>query len=199
MTGDSETLAFYDGEAAAYATYSSEPEEPIWLTRFVARLTPGTSVLDFGCGSGWAAHALGGRGFRVSALDGSAGLAAEAQQRYGIEVRVVQFDGLDDDGLHGGIWASFCLLHDTRDAMQGHLARLHRALVPEGWLYLGLKEGAGESRDKLGRRYTFFGQAEIEALLRDAGFPVVEISVNPGVGYDGSEGGMMHILARRST
>ncbi len=197
MTADSETLAFYDAEAAAYAAYASDKSERVSLARFAARLEPGTSVLDFGCGSGWAAHALEGQGFRVSALDGSAGLAAEARRRYGLEVRVARFEELDDDGLYGGIWASFCLLHDTREAMPGHLARVHRALESGGWLYLGLKEGAGESRDRLGRRYTYFGEAEIGGLLAVAGFPDPEIATEQSTGYDGSPTSALHILARR--
>ena len=197
MTADIETLEFYDGEAAAYAAYSSDKAERGWLARFVARLEPGTSVLDFGCGSGWAAAAFAQQGFRASALDGSAGLAAEARRRYGVEVRVERFEALGDVALHGGIWASFCLLHDTREAMPGHLARLHRALEPGGWLYLGLKEGAGESRDRLGRRYTYFGAAEIETLLCAAGFPAPEIAAEQSTGYDGAKTGILHILARR--
>ncbi len=197
MTADSETLAFYDGEAAAYAAYASDKVERVALARFVARLEPGTSVLDFGCGSGWAAHEFAEQGFRVSALDGSAGLAEEALRRYGVVVRVARFEELDDEGLHGGIWASFCLLHDTREAMPGHLARLHRALEPGGWLYLGLKEGTGESRDRLGRRYTYFGAAEIGTLLAAAGFAAPEIAVEQSTGYDGAKSGMLHILARR--
>ncbi len=197
MTADIDTLAFYDGDAAAYATYSSDKAGPGWLGRFAARLEPGVPVLDFGCGSGWAAHVFKGQGFRVSALDGSAGLAQEARRRYGVVVRVARFEALDDEALHGGIWASFCLLHDTREAMPGHLARLHRALEPGGWLYLGLKEGTGESRDRLGRRYTYFGEAEIGELLRAAGFPAPEITVEQSAGYDGTMTGMMHILARR--
>jgi SAM-dependent methyltransferase len=186
MTADNETLAFYDGEAAAYATYASDKAERVWLKRFTGKLAPGTPVLDFGCGSGWAAHVFQGLGFKISAFDGSAGLAAEARLRYGIEVRVGRFEDLDDEGLYGGVWASFCLLHDTREAMPGHL-----------WLYLGLKEGTGESRDRLGRRYTYFGKAEIEALLKAAGFAELEVTVEQATGYDGSKTGMMHILARR--
>jgi len=199
MTADTETLAFYNGEAAAYASYSSDKAERVWLARFTERLEPGAAVLDFGCGSGWAAHKFVAQGFRVSALDGSAGLAEEALRRYGIEVRVARFEDLDDEGQYGGIWASFCLLHDTREAMPGHLRRLRRALEPGGWLYLGLKEGNGESRDRLGRRYTYFGEAEIGELLEAAGFPTPEISVEQSTGYDGTMTGMMHILARCST
>jgi len=198
MTADPQTLAFYDGEAAAYAGYASDRAGQVLLARFADRLEPGASVLDFGCGSGWAAHALAGRGFRASALDGSAGLAREALRRYGVVVRVARFEALDDAGLHGGIWASFCLLHDSREAMPGHLARLHRALEPGGLLYLGLKEGAGESRDRLGRRYTYFGEAEIGGLLAAAGFPAPEIAVEQSTGYDGSRFDVLHILARRA-
>jgi SAM-dependent methyltransferase len=198
MTADNETLAFYDGEAASYATYASDKAERAWLSRFAERLQPGASVLDFGCGSGWAAHAFKGLGFQALALDGSAGLAGEARRRYGVEVRLARFEDLDDEALHGGIWASFCLLHDTREAMPGHLARLHRALSPGGWLYLGLKEGTGESRDKLGRRYTYFGEAEIGGLLDEAGFRDVDITVEQSEGYDGSKTGILHILTRRS-
>jgi SAM-dependent methyltransferase len=197
MTADTETLAFYDGEAAAYADYSSDKAERVWLARFAERLDPGAAVLDFGCGSGWAAHVFKGLGFRVSALDGSAGLAQEARRRYGVVVRVARFEELDDEGLHGGIWASFCLLHDSREAMPGHLARLARALGPGGWLYLGLKKGTGESRDRLGRRYTYFGETEIGEMLAAAGFPAPEFGVEQSAGYDGAETDMMHILARR--
>ena len=93
MTADIETLAFYDGEATAYAAYASDKAERDSLARFAALLEPGTSVLDFGCGSGWATHEFAGRGFRVSALDGSAGLAAEARRRYGVVVRVAAVRG----------------------------------------------------------------------------------------------------------
>lgn len=197
MTADIQTLAFYDGEATAYAAYASGESKGAWMARFAACLQPGASVLDFGCGSGWAAHEFKGLGFQVSALDGSAGLAGEARRRYGVEVRVARFEELDDVGLHGGIWASFCLLHDSRDAMPGHLARLHRALAPGGWLYLGLKQGEGEERDSLGRRYIYFGEDEIGGLLRAAGFRQVEITTEPSTGYDGSKTAILHILARR--
>lgn len=198
MGADAETLAFYDGEAAKYAIYSAKTAERGWLAQFASRLSPGAPVLDFGCGSGWAAHALASEGFRVSALDGSAGLAAEARQRYGVEVRVAHFEELDDKDLYAGIWASFCLLHDSREAMPWHLGRLAQALEPGGWLYLGLKQGKGESRDRLGRRYTYFGAGEMQDLLVAAGFAEIEITSETSEGYDGDRTGVLHILAKRS-
>lgn len=197
MTADPETLDFYDREAPVYADYAAKTAEHPWLQRFADRLAPGARVLDFGCGSGWAAHALGQSGFDVTALDGSAGLAAEARRRYGLAVRVARFDEFDETAAYDGIWASFSLLHDSRDAMPGHLARLHRGLVPGGWLYLGLKEGTGEHRDKLGRRYAYYGADEIAGLLDAAGFHDVETTLKRSEGYDGSMTGILHAFARR--
>jgi len=197
MSPDAQTIAFYDREAAAYAGYAAGDGDRRWLERFAARLAPGAAVLDLGCGSGWAAHALGELGFAITALDASAGLAAEAQRRYGIEVTVADFASLDAVAALDGIWASFSLLHEPRAAMAGHLGRIRRALAAGGWLYLGLKAGEGEARDRLGRLYTYWGPAEIADLLAAAGFTDIEAAIDAGgAGYDGTPAALLHILAR---
>jgi SAM-dependent methyltransferase len=198
MAADPDTLAFYDREAPVYADYAEKTAEHPWLQKFAALLAPGARALDFGCGSGWAAQALTEQGFKVAALDGSAGLAAQALQRYGIPVRVARFEEFNDTEAFEGIWVSFSLLHDSREAMPEHMARLHRGLVPGGWLYLGLKEGTGGLRDKLGRRYTYYSADEITGLLQAAGFPDPEINRRAASeGYDGSTTGVLHIFAQR--
>lgn len=195
--GDAATLEFYTREAAAYAAYAAREAPGPQLARFAAMLPPGAEVLDFGCGSGWAAAALNRMGLRATGLDGSPGLAEEARRRYGIDVAVGRFDALEAEGAYDGVWASFSLLHDSRAAMPGHLSRLHRAMRPGGVLYLGLKKGEGEGRDRLGRLYTYFGEAEVAGLLRDAGFAVVSSDTESDTGYDGSPAVSLHILARR--
>ena len=197
MGADPATLAFYDREAEAYAGYSEDFTDNGWLVRFADGLAPGAAVLDFGCGSAWAAHWLARRGFAVDAYDGSPGLAREARSRYGITVTVGRFEEFQQRDHYHGIWASFCLLHDSRNAMPGHLERLHGALRPGGRLYLGLKAGTGERRDRLGRRYTYYGQNEIGDLLSAAGFVSVDITSEGTVSYDGSPDTVLHILAER--
>lgn len=199
MGADPATLAFYDREAEAYAGYAEDFVDNPWLTHFVAGLSPGAMVLDFGCGSAWAAHWLAQQGYAADAYDGSAGLAREAQRRYGVDVTVGKFEALDRPDRYDGIWASFCLLHDSRDAMRGHLARLHVALRPGGRLYLGLKAGTGDSRDRLGRHYTYYTQDEIEGLLANAGFTAIETAVETSKGFEGSPTDVLHILSRRPT
>jgi SAM-dependent methyltransferase len=197
MSGDEATLDFYTREAAAYADYTSQEKRSPLLVRFAEFLPAGGDVLDFGCGSGWGANRFNEMGFRAVGFDGSEGLAAEARERYGVDVTVGRFDSFDAEAAYDGIWASFCLLHDTRAAMPGHLVRLHRALRPGGALYVGLKQGEGESRDSLGRLYTYFGADEMTGYLTDAGFGRIEIETDQTTGYDGADVISMHIFAHR--
>lgn len=195
---DQATLAFYTREARAYADHTeAEAENPV-LARFSGMVAPGGHVLDFGSGPGWAANRFRSMGFEVSAVDGSEGLAAEAKRRYGLNVKVMQFDAFSDVDAYDGIWASFCLLHDRREAMPGHLARLHRALKPGGALYVGLKEGTGEERDGLDRRYTYFTMPEMEQLLTVAGFCEIAHETEESTGMSGVPAIGLHIFARRA-
>jgi SAM-dependent methyltransferase len=195
--GDRSTLEWYTHQAAAYADYAGAAG-CLALDRFAAMLPAGGEVLDFGCGSGWAADRLNGAGFRACALDASPGLAEEARRRYGVEVTLGPFEDLEDVEAYDGVWAAFSLLHDSRAAVPGHLARLHRALRPHGVLYLGLKEGEGESRDSLGRLYTYFREPEVHGLLEVAGFSVLASETEPSTGYDGAAVNALHVFARRS-
>lgn len=194
---DRDTIGFYDSEARTYASYLAETSRAPRLEHFAALLPAGGAVLDFGCGSAWAAARLRDLGFAVSATDGSAGLAAEAKARYGIDVTVAPFEALADVAAYDGIWASFCLLHDTREAMPRHLARLSAALRPGGAFYIGLKAGTGAKRDKLGRLYTYFDAGEMAGYLETAGFAMLETQSETGTSYDGTPDDFLHIYARK--
>lgn len=197
MGADRETLAFYTAEAQTYAAGVDVAMAKTELRTFIEGLPAGGPVLDFGCGSGWAANHFGLNGFDVQAYDGSTGLAAQARSRYGIDVTVGPFEDFGAQNAFDGIWASFCLLHDTRDAMPGHLARLHEALRPGGLLYVGLKEGTGSERDTLGRLYTYYTGPEISGLLCEAGFLAPSISTRVEAGFSGKSEPCLHIFARR--
>lgn len=194
--GDEATLAFYTREAASYSDYAAQEERSPRLARFAEMLPVGGEVLDFGCGSGWVANRLNRMGLHATGFDGSTGLAEEARRRYRLEVTVGRFEELDAEAAYDGIWAGFSLLHDSRAAMPGHLERLHRALRAHGVLYLGLKEGDGESRDSLGRFYSYFREPEIAGMLAAAGFAVLSSEFEPGRGFDGAAIASLHLLAR---
>ena len=197
MASDNNTLAYYDAQAANYAKRAAEHTSQAPLDDFVAAVPTGGDVLDFGCGAAWAAAYFRDKGLNITALDGSTGLAAQARERYGIDVTVAPFESLDTSEAFDGIWASFCLLHVPRAEMPGHLSRLATALRPGGVLYLGLKEGTGERTDPLGRHYTYFAQDEISNLLADASFGPARITAYSAPGMEGKDEPCLHIFANR--
>lgn len=198
MTDEADTIAFYDREGAAYADWSAPEGEYAWLEKFIS-LTPETArLMDYGCGGGWAAARMLDAGRRVEAFDGSAALAEEASKRTGLNVKVMRFEGFAAEERFDGLWASFCLLHAPRAAMKGNLGRIVRALKPGGLFYLGLKAGSGETRDSLGRFYSYFEPDEIREFLTGAGFEDVDIREKEGGGYDGVAERVMHIFCRKA-
>lgn len=195
--GDDRTLEFYTREAPVYAGFAAAAEDSRFLTAFTSSLQAGAVILDFGCGPAWAANRFREMGFEAHGFDGSEGLAAQAKELYGIDVTVGSFEMFKAERAYDGIWASFCLQHDTREAMPSHLVRLHKALNAEGVLYVGLMSGEGHERDGHDRLYTYFTEAEMRGLLDESGFEVDRVEGKTGKRYDGSPVEEMHIFAKR--
>lgn len=194
---DPETLAFYAKEAPVY-TASGTGGISRHLVDFADRLVPGAQLLELGCGGGIDAEYLIARGFDVDATDGVAEIAAQAAQRLGQSVRVMRFDELDAEAAYDAILASASLLHVPRIDLALVLARVHRALRPDGW-HLGTYKGGGqEGRDRFGRYFNFLAADEARRLYEDAG-PWQEIEVTEGLGggYDGVQGPWVRVIARR--
>lgn len=196
---DAETLAFYANEAAAYAARSDRLGRSKQLDEFVARLAPGAAVLDLGCGTGRDTLALIEAGFAVTAVDGSAAMATEAERRTGKPVRVQLFEDLNDLAAFDGIWANASLLHVPREGLPRVLAAVYRALKPSGLLYANFKAGGREGRDSLGRYYNYFDPAEVRALFANTGaWRALTFGEGHGTGYDGTETGWTAVFAEKS-
>ncbi len=170
MSGD--TISVYDARAQEYARLAAAMQELPEMEAFAALLPEGARLLDLGCGPGHHAEWFAARGFAVEALDASGEMAALAAARPGVSARQADFADLPASPAFHGIWANFSLLHLPRTALAGQLRRMKRALYPGGLLHLGMKLGAGEGRDRLGRFYTYWGEDELEALLLEAGFTI---------------------------
>ncbi|SFI05669.1 class I SAM-dependent DNA methyltransferase [Albimonas pacifica] len=198
-TGDDRTLAYYDANAADYDAWSNPGDhlrsERGSLTRFLAAMPAGGRALDLGCGAGHWAAAMIAAGFSVRALDASAGLVAQARAR-GVPAELGRFEDLAETAAYDGAWISFSLLHAPLADWPDVLARVARALRPGGALFLGVKEGEGEIRDRLGRRYSYIREPALRALLTGAGFARIEIETGRETGRDGSETGILLTHAR---
>lgn len=191
---DADTLAFYDREAGVYAARTRG--EPVRLRAFLEQLRPRAAILELGCGGGQDAELMSAAGFEVTATDGSAGLAAEAEARLGRPVRVMRFEELEDVAAYDAVWANACLLHVPQDGLADVLARIHRALKPGGRFYAGFKSGDGGDRDSLGRYYNFPSEERLRAAYAAAGaWAPLDVATGQGGGFDGVQRTWLHVLA----
>lgn len=183
MSADRETIAAYETRSHAYLESLGVAAQPGYA-EFVAALADNAHVLDLGCGPGDTAHRLKKVGHTVDAVDATPAMISRARE-LGVDARLASFDEIEGQDLYDGIWANFSLLHASRDAMPGILARLHRALKPGGLFHVALKLGEGEKRDRLGRFYTYYSEAELIELLNAAGFTPTVRRHTRGKGLDG--------------
>ena len=191
-----DTLAVYDARVEDYVAMSRQVKERRDLDAFLARLPEGARLLDLGCGPGASAAVMAERGFVVEAIDGSAEMVARAAVIPGVTAWQARFEEVAAHARYQGIWANFSLLHAPRADFPGHLARLHRALVPGGWLHLGMKLGTGEGPDSIGRFYAYYGEAELEELLAAAGFAPRARRMSRGAGLSGQVDDFICILSQ---
>lgn len=144
----------------------------------------GKNVLDLGCGSGVQSKQLLEEGLSVIGMDLSRNMVEEAKKRAPSatfmvgDIAYVTFarDTFD------GIYARASLLHIPKNLIQKVLKSLNRILKTGGVLYLALKEGKGEGEVEdvrhginVKRFFSFFVKEEIEKLLDNAGFKILEL------------------------
>ncbi len=186
---DPETIRIYDARAEDYARTLGSDAPDATLRRFIEALPEAGRVLDLGCGPGRSAHFMAEAGLVVDAWDASAKMVEMAASDRRVTARQAAFDDLDAETIYDGIWANFSLLHAPRDAMPRHLQAIATALKPGGLFHVAVKEGTGEARDKLGRKYSYYTEAALSALLREAGLA-------PGAFRSGEEKGLDGMMAR---
>ena len=171
------------------------PDAPLDLdlprerARFCAMLPRQGCVLDLGAGSGWAARRMRADGFRAMALDRSAGRVARARDAAAPpfvlgDMRALPFAARVFDG----VWACASLLHLAKTEMPAALRAIRAVLRPTGALFVSLKAGEGEGRGldarHAGRFFAYYLEAEIDALLAQAGFHVVDGWTSPAPSWD---------------
>ncbi len=187
---DRETLSVYAEAASEYAQKFAriddiDMDQLSDLKAFFEGLPEGGLVLDLGCGPGQWAAKIRAAGYSVEAMDASPEMAKLAKDAFDLDVTVATFDDLKTEAHFDGIWANFSLLHAPRADFPAHLARIKRALKPAGKFHIGMKLGAEEGRDKLGRFYAYYGEDELSRLLKAAGFTVTRSRRGNGAGLAG--------------
>jgi SAM-dependent methyltransferase len=194
---DEATLQFYRGNAEAYArrTFTSRQAR---LTAFLAQLPPGASILELGCGAGGDTAEMLARGFDVRATDGSPEMADIASKHLGRTIETLLFHELDEVEAYDAVWANACLLHVPRTELADVLARIWRALKPEGVFYASYKEGEADGRDTLDRYYNYPSPEWLRATYAEAGnWNSLSIESGEVLGFDDKMASMLFVMARK--
>lgn len=192
---DEETISVYDAQAETYAGLVTRDTPDQDLQAFIDAVPVGGIVLDLGCGPGNSAAMMRDAGLETYAIDASAEMVKLAIDTYGIPAQQATFDDLQSTDHYDGIWANFSLLHASKNDMPCHLAAIKQALKPGGVFHIGTKLGENSNRDRIGRFYSYYSEAELMQLLREAGFTPRTTRHDAGTGLDGSVSDFIIILS----
>lgn len=196
---DPQTLDFYATEAPRYHACSIAPIN-CELPGFLARLPPGASILELGCGSGRDAAYMEAAGFVVDPTDGVLEMAALATERLGRPVRVMRFDELHAIETYDGVYASYSLLHVPRVGLTDVLCSIHAALKPGGWHMATYKSGGQEGRDIYDRYFNYLAPEQARAFYEACGhWQAIELTEGEGEGYDGRISPWVTVTAQKAT
>jgi len=182
---DEETVSVYDAKAQDYAKLTKNEGMSADLLSFIERIPKGGRVLDLGCGPGHSAGRMAQSGLVVEASDASAEMIKIASGVSGVSARQETFDDLKAIDHYDGIYANFSLLHAERTRVPEHVATITSALKTGGIFHIGMKTGDEQSRDSIGRRYSYFTEAQLEEMLTDNGLTVVHRNHGEDMGLSG--------------
>mgnify|MGYP002855263677 CR=1 FL=1 len=167
------TIDYYEKNAKSFADSTADIEFSEMQDSFLADLKEGASVLDFGCGSGRDTCYFLKKGYKVTALDGSAELCRIAEERTGIPVIQMDFNDFDERDKYDGIWACSSILHLPKQELKQVLVHMEQALHSGGVIYTSFKYGDFEGM-RNGRFFTDFTEGSINAFLSEIEQLVIE-------------------------
>ena len=150
---NNKTLDYYNKNAETFVSGTVSVDFKQTQDRFLNRLKPGDSILDFGCGSGRDTKYFLEKGFLVDAIDGSSELCKIAGEYTGLEVKQMLFQELDSVEKYDGIWACSSILHLPKNELKPVLRKMGTALKENGIVYTSFKYGDFEG-ERNGRYFT---------------------------------------------
>lgn len=162
----SETIDYYDKNAKSFADSTADIEFSEMQDSFLSNLKEGASILDFGCGSGRDTRYFLKKGYKVTALDGSAELCWIAEEKTGVPVIQMDFNGFDEKDKYDGIWACSSILHLPKQELKQVLVHMEQALHIGGIIYTSFKYGEFEGM-RNGRYFTDFTEDSFRNFLTE--------------------------------
>ena len=165
------TIDYYNLNAENFIENTQNVDMHLAQDKFLHLLNEGSSILDFGCGSGRDTKYFLDQGYQVTAIDGSAEICRLASAFTGIEVKEMLFQELDEIDTYDGIWACSSILHLPKNELLLVIRKMSDALKSTGVIYTSFKYSDFEGV-RNGRYFTDFTEdsfmefiAEIPELM----------------------------------
>jgi SAM-dependent methyltransferase len=164
MNAENETINYYQQNSKTFAESTCSLSFSHIQDLFLEFLPSGSSILDFGCGSGRDSRYFSERGYDVTSTDGSSEMCRYASGFLGKEVKQLLFSELDEENRYDGIWACASILHCERSEFHAVFKKIIKALKTGGILYTSFKYGDFEGI-RNGRYFTNFTETTIVDFL----------------------------------
>jgi SAM-dependent methyltransferase len=178
------TVEYYNKNAESWV---SGHEDANQFAKEVAKFaellppTPGTEIVEIGCGGGRDAKLLLAKGYIYTGIDASSKMIEEAKKRVP-EAKFLQMNlgrFMYPDNHFDGFWAAMVLLHIKKLEVRKALLNIKDNVKEGGIGFIAIKEGNGETVDSEGRLWAYYQQDEFQQALLDTGFEVVERYKDP--------------------
>lgn len=135
------TLDYYNKNAKVFYDRTIQSDLSDDYNRFLKHLTPGTHILDAGCGSGRDSLHFLNEGYQVNAFDASEEMVKMSSNTTGLLVQHLNFHDMNFRNEFEGVWASASLLHTPYEETRAIYQKIHNALKQNGIFYASYKYG----------------------------------------------------------
>ncbi len=179
---DDRTSSYYSSKAKVLASKYSQSDD-LFSKLFVKYLSPGSKILDIGCGSGRDLANLNRSGFIVSGADSSEKMIEAAVTRYPELINKIVLSGLPDlpgiDNRFKGILCSAVMQHIPDSNLYESFRRIRELLEDEEIFlisfpveYPGIDPST--NRDVAGRLFHIRPAEKYNFLIERLGFILIE-------------------------
>ena len=133
---------WYESHSQQWIDFSGQQDMSWPYSDFLPHLSPNSSILDLGCGSGRDLTHFHKRGFQVEGLEGSSKLCKIAREKSQVHVIQQDFNELTlESQKYDGIFANAVLMHVSPDKREKFINQIWKSLKPNGVFYAHFPKG----------------------------------------------------------
>ncbi|HDV5785653.1 TPA: methyltransferase domain-containing protein [Legionella pneumophila] len=183
MSNKEITQQSYQATADEFASNVADLAPIGSIEKFIKLLPPKAKIIDIGCGSGRDAKIFSNMGVDVLGIDFCSNLIDIAEKNAPLAVfQLMDFETMSfPDGSFDGAWSACSLGHSSKEDLPDVLKKIHLLLKENGYFYLALKKGSGETLSEdlryegnFKKFWSFFEEQELTNMLQAAQFKILD-------------------------